>query len=163
MIILAIETLIILICVMIFSTLIIDEKRKRKRELRSIKMKGFWEGGDRRKDERLNVILEVKYSIGQITVASKTSKTKDISTKGICLLLDEKIEKMTPLRLEIKVPDQNRLIKGMGEIVWADEAIEDGKHSAKRLFNTGIKISNFREADEKRFFDFIYSLKHQKR
>ena len=91
MIIFAIEALIIFICAMIFSTLIIDEKKKRRRELRAVKLMGFWDGRDRRRDERLNVILEVKYSVGQITVVSKTSKTKDISTRGIRLLLDENI------------------------------------------------------------------------
>jgi len=163
MIVLAIEGLIIFICAMIFSTLVIDERKKRKRELRSIRLKGFWDGGDRRRDERLNAILEVKYSIGRNSVTSKTSTSRDISTRGIRLLLDEKIDKTTPLKLEIKLPVQSRLIRTSGEVVWSEEAIEDEKHSAKRLFNTGIKISRFREADEKRLFDFIRSLQSQKR
>ncbi len=155
MIILAIEGLIILICVMIFSTLIIDEKKNRKRGMRAVKLKGFWNGSDRRTTDRLNITLEVKYFINARVT---TSKSMDISTKGIRLLLDEKIEKTTPLGLEIKIPDQSRLIKAAGEVVWAEESIEDEKIAAKRLFNTGIKFSKFQAADEKRLFDFIYSL-----
>lgn len=155
MILLAIEGLIILICVMIFSTLIIDEKKNRERGMRAVKLKGFWDGSDRRTTDRLDITLEVKYFINtRIT----TSKSADISTKGIRLLLDEKIEKTTPLRLEIKIPDQSRLIKAAGEVVWAEESIEDKKIAAKRLFNTGIKFSKFQATDEKRLFDFIYSL-----
>ena len=153
--ILAIEGLIILICVMIFSTLIIDEKKNRKRGMRAVKLEGFWDGSDRRTVERLNITLEVKYFINE---RISISKSADISTKGIRLLLDEKIEKTTPLRLEIKIPDQSRLIRADGEVVWAKESIGDEKIAAKRLFNTGIKFSKFREdTDEKRLFDFIYS------
>jgi c-di-GMP-binding flagellar brake protein YcgR len=162
MIILAIEGLIIWICIMIFSTLILDEKKKRARQLRTIRLSGYWDGPERREDERLNATLEVKYLVSKNRAAPKISQSKDISSKGIKLLLDEKIDKQTPLALEIKVPDQNRIIKASGEVVWAEEAIEDERRSAKRLFNTGIRISSFREADEKILFDFIRSLKAQK-
>ena len=155
MIVLAIEGLIIFICIMIFSTLIIDEKKNRKRGMHVVKLKGFWDGPDRRSVDRLNITLEVKYFIN---AKIATSKSADISTKGIRLLLDEKIEKTTSLRLEIKIPDQNRLIKVVGEVVWTEESGGDEKIAAKRLFNTGIKFSKFREnTDEKRLFDFIYS------
>ncbi|UCD55538.1 MAG: PilZ domain-containing protein [Candidatus Omnitrophota bacterium] len=153
--ILAIESLIILICVMIFSTLIIDEKKHRRREMRAVKLKGFWDGSERRTVDRLNVTLEVKYSVNAKVVISKSA---DISTKGIRILLDEKIEKTTPLRLEIKIPNQNRIIKADGEVVWSEESIEDEKIAAKRLFNTGIKFSSFQNADEKKLFDFIYNI-----
>jgi len=153
--ILAIEGLIILICVMIFSTLIIDEKKNRKRGMRAVRLKGFWDGGNRRTVDRLNITLEVKYFINARVI---TSKSRDISTKGIRLLLDEKIEKTTSLRLEIKIPDQSRLIKVVGEVVWTEESGGDEKIAAKRLFNTGIKFSKFRgNTDEKRLFDFIHS------
>ncbi|MEE9500139.1 MAG: PilZ domain-containing protein [Candidatus Omnitrophota bacterium] len=156
MMILVIEGLIILICVMIFSTLIIDEKKKRKREMRAVKLNGFWDGANRRSVERLNITLEVQYFIN---AKIATSKSADISTKGIRLLLDEKIEKTTPLRLEIKIPNQSHLIRANGEVVWAKESTTDEKTVAKRLFNTGIKFSKFREyTDEKRLFDFIHSI-----
>lgn len=159
MIIFLIEILSVFICAMIFSTIIIDERKSKRRALRVVKLDGFWNGEDRRANDRLNVALEVKYCINTKLV---TTKSMDISTKGIRLLLDEKIERMTPVQLEIKIPAQNRLIKATGEVVWAKELREREKTSAKRLFNTGIKLFKFQNAGEKKLFDFIYSLRAQK-
>ena len=158
MIILFIEILIVCILAMTLSTVIFDERKSRKRSMRIIKLKGYWDGSERRSIDRMNVTLEVKYAVNGSTVGTKGV---DISTKGIRLILDEKFEKNTPLRLEIRLPDQTRLIKASGDVVWANESLEDEKIAAKRLFNTGIQFSRFHANDEKRLFDFIHGLPPQ--
>ena len=125
-----------------------------------VKLKGYWDGGERRSTERLNILLEVKYFENG---NSSYAKSADISEKGVRLLLDEKLEENTPLRLEIKLPGQNHLIKTHSRVVWSREAPEDEKFSAKRLFNTGLKFVQFQGDDEKKLFDFIYNLQPQKR
>lgn len=151
--ILFIEVLIIIILVMIFSTLIIDQRKNRVKEMHLVRLKGYWSGSERRTVDRLNTILEVRYSVNGKPVEVKSV---DISTKGIRLLLDEKFEKGTPLRLAIKLPDQDQLIRANGAVVWAEESLEDEKNSEKRLFNTGIKFNRLGIDAEKRLFDFIY-------
>ena len=150
-----IELLIIAILIMTLSTLIFDERKNRLRDMRVVKLKGYWEGDERRSVGRFNVNLEVKYFTNGIPIYSKSA---DISTKGIRLLLDEKIQKNTPLRLEIKLPNQRRMIKATGEVVWSAESEEDKDLSAKRLFNTGIKFSKFRDDNKKTLFDFVRAL-----
>lgn len=160
MIILFIEILAIFIFGLILATIIIDERNRWTRNFRLVKLKGYWDGSERRSVERLNINLETRYIIN-----GKTQETKsmDISTKGIRLLLDERLEKNTPLRLEIKLPKENHLIKVNGEVVWTREAIENEKNSTKRLFNTGIQFLKFRNGqDEKRLFNFIYGLQTDK-
>ena len=159
MIVLFIELLIILILAMIFSMLILDQRRNHAREMRIIKLKGYWNGSERRSVNRLNVALKVKYATNGVV---NNAESLDISTKGVRLLLDERIEKGTPLRLEIKIPDQDRLVKARGEVVWAGDSTTDESNPAKRLFNTGIKFSKVQNANEKRLFDFIYGLEPQK-
>ncbi|GAG39662.1 unnamed protein product [marine sediment metagenome] len=159
MIILFIEVLIIIVLAMMFSTLLIDQRKNRAREMRVIKLKGYWDGGERRSTDRLNLSLEVKYSLNGKT---DDVKTVDISAKGIRLLMDEKIEKGTAMRLDIKLPGQKRLVKASAAVVWTAESKEDEKFSAKRLFNTGIKFHSFQKNGEKQLFDFIYSLQPQK-
>ncbi|MGB2705652.1 MAG: PilZ domain-containing protein [Candidatus Omnitrophota bacterium] len=160
MLILFIELLIIVILVMIFSMLIVDDRRNRTRGMHLVKLKGYWDGAERRSVDRLNISLQVKYFENGTAQAVKSA---DISLGGIRLLLDEKIEKGTPLRVEIKLPDESSLIKARGKVVWAEESQEDEKTYLKRLFNTGIKFSKFQDSDDRRLFDFIRNLQAQKR
>lgn len=158
MIILLIEALCIVILAMILSTLIFDERKKRSQDLRLIKLEGYWDGRERRNAERLNVSLAVKYCENGKCVAAKSV---DISASGIRLLLDEKIGEGTPLKLEIKLPEEKNNIKTRGEVVWAKEVSEENL-PGKRLFNTGIKFSNSQEADEKKLFNFIQGAQQEK-
>jgi len=158
-IILCIEILIIAILAIIFSTVVVDEKRNRQRGMRSVKLKGYWDGDDRRSVNRLNVSLQVKYFANGTALATQSA---DISVRGIRLLLDEKIEKGIPLRMEIKLPDDDCLIKASGEVVWTEESREDEKKSVKRLFNTGIKFSGFQGSGGRKLLDFIQTLRSKK-
>ena len=156
MVILGIEILCVLILAMILSTTLADEKIKRTKDLRPVKLRGYWEGDERRTAKRLDVSLEVKYYIdGKLA----NVKSVDVSTKGIRLILDEKLEEGVGLRLEIRVPKHTHIIKATGEIVWSKEAVEDEKGQVKRLFNTGIKFLKFNRGDEAELFDFIHSFK----
>lgn len=127
--------------------------------MRLVKVKGYWDGSNRRSVDRYNITLKVKYYANGTPLAGHAS---DISTKGIKLLLDEKFEKGSLLRLEISLPNQPHIIRASGEVMWTEEATEDEKLSSKRLFNTGIKFSRFHNLDDKKLFDFIYGLQPQK-
>lgn len=159
MILLLIQALIVIILAMTLSTVIADERKNRKRNMRSVKLKGFWSGAERRSVDRYNVSLLVKYYMNGTAL---DVKAKDISSRGIRLLLDEKIENGTSLRLEISLPGKDGVLKGRGKVVWVEEAKEDEATSPKRLFNTGIKFVWFRDSDGKKLFDFIYGLPSRK-
>lgn len=157
--ILVIEVLSVIILAMMLWTVFIDEKRSRRRDMRVVKLKGFWDGGERRSTDRMSVTLGVKcFRNGK----SNNVESVDISAKGIRLLLDEKFEKGLPLRLEIKLPDQEKFIRAKGDVVWSNEATDGDRDPVKRLFNTGIKFSSFYDTDEKRLFDFIYRTQPEK-
>jgi c-di-GMP-binding flagellar brake protein YcgR len=158
MVIFGIEILCVFVLAMILSTVLLEERKRQRQGMRPVRLEGYWKGDERRGSERLNVSLEVKYFINGKTA---NVKSMDISASGIRLTLDEKMERGTILRLEIKMPGQNRIIKASGEIVWSKEAAEEGK-ATKRLFNTGIKFLKLGKNDEKKLFDFIYSVKPQK-
>ena len=155
MVLLLIEFLIIVILIMTFSILVIDERRARSRSLHPVKLKGYWRGKERRSVERMDVSLEVKYSING---KSNSGKSVDISTRGLRLLLDEKIETGSPIHLEIRIPGHKRLIRTGGEIVWTAESKKDSTDIGKRFFNTGIKFYKFHNHDDKKLFDFIENI-----
>ncbi len=155
MIILFIELLAVSILVMVFTALTLDERKKRSDEMQLVKLKGYWDGGERRSTDRLNIALRVRYATKENT---KETQSMDVSSKGVRLLLEERLSKGYPLLLEIKLPDNARLIRIDGAVVWTSEAIEDEKNSQKRLFNTGIQFHRFHGASEKILFDFVHNL-----
>ncbi len=156
MLLILLEGLCVFVLVMILISILMDERKRRERDTHLVKLKGYWDGGNRRSSDRLNVALEVKYSVNGKTFGTKSM---DISTKGIRLLLDEKFEKGTCLLLEIHLPNQEHIVKTNGEIVWINESAEDEATSPKRLFNTGIKFFDFHPCEEKRLFEFVSDLK----
>jgi len=143
---------------MTFSAVAIEERKRRKHDMRRVKLKGYWDGQDRRGSNRLDASLAVKYFIngrfGRV-------RSVDISLKGIKLTLDEKMEKGTLLRLEIKLSENGRIVRGTGKIVWSKESQEDHKESQKRFFSTGIRFIRFEKNSEKELFDFIHQLQSQ--
>ena len=154
--ILIIELLVITILIMIMITLVIDETTIRKRAKHLVRLKRYWDGKERRRVSRHNVTLDVNYSINH---AFKNTKTKDISTKGLGLLLEEKFEKKTPISLEIKIENTKEPIKAKARVMWSREAVEDEKYSPKRLFNTGLKFLRFTDpAHEKKLFEYVKTM-----
>lgn len=154
--IIVIEILLITILVMIMFTVVIDESNHRKRAKHLVKLKEYWNGKERRLVERYDVILDVNYSINH---NFKNSKSKDISTRGLGLILEEKLERQTPLSVEIKIDGGKESIKAKASVMWSKEAVDEEKYSSKRLFETGIKFIHFADtAHEKRLFDYIRSV-----
>ena len=154
--IIVIEILLITILAMIMLTIIIDEANHRKRVKHMVKLKEYWDGKERRVVGRYNVTLDVNYSINH---NFRNSKSKDISTRGLGLILEEKFERRTPLSVEIKIDDGKESVKAKASVMWSKEAVEEEKYSSKRLFETGIKFTRFADtAHEKRLFDYIRSL-----
>ena len=154
-----VELLIILVLLMTIVTLVFDEINHRKRAKHLVKIKEYWNGSERRRVERYNATLDVSYSINH---KLKNSKTKDISTHGLGLILEEKLERKTPLLIEIKIDGVKDPIKAKAHVMWSKEAIEDEKYSPKRLFLTGIKFSRFSDSpQEKKLFDYIRTLEKE--
>jgi len=155
MIIFTIEALCVIVLCLILVAIIFDDRKNRNHAMRLIKLKGYWDGGERRSTERLNISLPIRYGAGgNITV----SKSADLSERGVRLLLEERLEIGAPLTLEIQLPNVSRPVKATGEVAWVQEALEDKKAPAKRLFNTGIRLRKFHNSDGEKLFEFIHSL-----
>ena len=137
---------------MILACLFTDEKKNRLNNMRIVKLRGYWDGSERRSVERFDIDLPVRYYLNGNSVSAKGA---DISTKGIRLLLDEKFKKDTHLKLEIKLNGHSHLVRARGRVAWSSEALEESKKAERRLFNTGIKFSSFHDGGEKELFDFI--------
>ena len=151
MIIFLIEALCIIILAITLSTLIWDEKLAHRRNMELVKLRGFWDGDERRSTDRLNISLEVHY---KTTGRQVSSKSTDISEKGIRLVLDRRFETGTPLTMAIRIPDRDHIVKTTGSVVWVIKNV-DRKNPFKRLFNTGIKFHKFHDSGEEKLFSFL--------
>ncbi|MBN1354140.1 MAG: PilZ domain-containing protein [Candidatus Omnitrophica bacterium] len=152
MLLLVVELLTAVILIMILSTVIIDERKRSEAEIKPVKVKGYWDGKNRRSADRLNVALGVKYAING---KMHNARSVDISTTGIRLVLHEKFEKGMPIRMEIKIPEHKHHIKAHGEIIWSNEASGEDSVPSKRSFNTGIKFYKIQPGDEEKLFAYI--------
>jgi len=157
---LTVELLFFAILIMIFSTVINDEIYRRRRASHLVKLKSYWEGKDRRLVERHKANLDVKYSINH---DFKGAKTRDVSTCGIGLILDEKFKGNAVLKVEIKLDDEYDPIIARARVMWPKE-LHEAQNSPKRLFDTGLKFIKFYNASqEKRLFDYIRELENSSR
>ena len=95
---------------------------------------------ERRKFVRLKAIVEVKYVVigkpGQMKVFSK-----NVSAGGLCILMEERLDKDTPLQLHIKIPDLKEPIRALGRVVWQQESDQPGK------LNTGVEFVGISDFD----------------
>ena len=153
---LIIAILCITILILTLTAILADERKKQRSAMRPVRLKGYWDRANRRCAERLNISLDVKHLIDG---RSANTKSVDISSSGIRLLMDERAGAGAVLHLEIKIPDRNRIVKLRGEAIWSKESIEDEKGSAKRLFTTGIKFVKSSSDAKKELFDFIHRQK----
>lgn len=89
-------------------------------------------GSERRKYKRIDLVTEVKYAVLKPTL-SQSGLIKNISEKGLCLLLDEKLNVGDILWLEFSLPEEKpEYIKALAEVRWQKEE--------KDKFLTGVKF-----------------------
>ena len=96
---------------------------------------------DKRFYPRLDIVLDVDYRIKEQGGEFKQAKTKNISLRGMKLLLQDNLVSGTTLELVIKSPTHKSSCSAVGKVVWIKRAEENEGYAA------GIKFSeiNFTE------------------
>ena len=103
---------------------------------------------DKRKFQRFNLGVLVRYRRLESLTTPKLSQTEDMSEAGIRLTLPEYIEPETRLELTIHIPSQERPIMTIGRVVWVKS------EPFNKRFTTGIQLTYIREKDKERFYQF---------
>ena len=106
----------LLLLFLILATLVMQERRLGVAKTSSGKMRGYWDGQERRKDVRINTALAAKYSVEPITQSKTKTVSKNISMGGILLELSEKLFPPTQVLLDIFLPNENSPIAAKGEV-----------------------------------------------
>ena len=149
------EILVVAVLALIAVTLVMDERSHMRRQKRIVKLKSYWDGVNRRSVVRHSVSLEVNYKVQD---GVRLSRTRDISTHGIGLVLEEKYARRTIMDVEIKLDDRGPL-RARARVMWSRESVEDEEPGHKRLFHTGLKFIKFQSpGHEKKLFDYIRTI-----
>lgn len=105
---------------------------------------------DRRRCERLETELDVKYNLIPSLKPDFSTNTRNISRSGISILVYEILPKGSLIDMEVSVPDSKEAIKLRGKVAWCEgcSGPERSDKEGKRTFISGIE---FMDTDKKQW------------
>ena len=110
---------------------------------------------ERRRFVRLSTSVKVEYAVIGKYSEGVSSATKNISLGGICLFLDNIVDKGTILELKIFVLKEVNPIKAMGKVVWIEEFVL-GEADKRKHIEAGIEFTQIPDADRERLSQYIF-------
>jgi c-di-GMP-binding flagellar brake protein YcgR len=124
------------------------------------KVEGFYSGGsERRKSERFDAELDVKYSVLKSSPASLRTNIKNISESGVAVLLYEILPKNSVVDMDIALPEKKENVKIKGRVAWCDDrnGPERFDKDGRRTFIAGIEFVETDEKQKNRIVSYINS------
>ena len=95
---------------------------------------------ERRRFPRLPLKVNVKYDVLKgLPLRAKETQSKNISIGGICLVVPEKINIGTLLRLKLSLKGETSYITVKGKVVWVEEFSVDSTSDYK-AYDCGIEF-----------------------
>lgn len=111
---------------------------------------------ERRRCARLNVVLDVRYTVlAEKILPQVRVKTSNISMGGLRITTHQLLKIGTNLNLEIYLTEGDEPIIVKGYVVWQNKA-------SNKDYETGIRIENLKDSDKKRFSDFVFHQMYQR-
>lgn len=158
MLLISVEVLALAILLLTLLALFLHEKRLKTEKSASGKMTEYWNGGERRQSIRIAKILQTRYTVPKNTSSKMNSFSKNISSGGILLQVNEKLGRSAILVLEILLPDNEKPVNAEGEVVWVTE-ITTPDEEGRRIFDTGVRFTSMQPKDKDRLEELLRNLK----
>lgn len=112
---------------------------------------------ERRKYVRLNVCLDVSYTIEGREGSYYKSITRNISPNGARFAVIEQLPKGTVLCINIKIPTRTEPIPVKARIVWSKK--EDIKQ--KDMYDTGLEFIQISDEGKRDFLQYLCNLMYE--
>lgn len=113
---------------------------------------------EKRRFIRFEIALKVNYAIQSEPKIEKTGTTKDVSSGGMQLLTEEKLEPGNRLGLKMFIPEALNPAHLNGIVLWSKE-IPSGK---KASYSAGIEFGDIEEDNKNTFLKFLCDLMYRK-
>lgn len=105
---------------------------------------------ERRRQPRINTAMSVQYrGIRQANDSVVNAISRDISTGGVCLLVNEFISVFTRLVLEIAIPSAPKPVRVVSKIAWIR------KRPYGEQYEVGAQFMDISEEDKRGVFGFV--------
>lgn len=116
-----------------------------------------WDGLNRRQFPRANYPCMVTLWLGDEEKEIFLTHTENVSIAGICLILNQRLERMAEVCLELDLLDLKDHVKCRGKVMWVVEC--KGKGAGGPLsYDTGIEFLDIEESDRNRIHTIIKQL-----
>ena len=112
---------------------------------------------ERRRYVRLNIALEITYSLpGAAEIQYKTF-TKDISPNGARFTIEKEMPKGSVVDLKIKIPTADQIIPVKAKIVW----FRKDSQADKNTYDCGLEFISIPQDSTTIFFQYLCSLMYE--
>ena len=148
-------TLILLVLIMML--LWKEERAFRKRLTYGLASK-YWTLRERRRYIRFDDEIKIRYNLVRGSQDSCTTKTFNISKKGLCLVTYEKLKKKSYLALELEFPGFLKPVKLVGQVAWLKE-LKNEDALGRRRFYVGLTFSKIKPEYEAILLTHLNTLK----
>lgn len=112
---------------------------------------------ERRKFIRLQISVEVKYSLLKLEPHQQLATSKNIGSGGICIMADDPLKLGNLLKLEIILPQDPPVIFAVGKVVWTKSFSILGEE--RNRYEVGIQFLDIGEKDQVRIKKYVFSLR----
>lgn len=153
--------LFIFIAVLLFIIYILssqeEKKAKSKYESRGKLEEYCVNEKDRRRCQRFNTTLDVKYKLLKSSRSNPTTSSKNISESGIGILTYEIIPKGSLMEMEIAIPNHKEPLRIKGKAAWCEggEGEEQFDKDRKRVFLIGVEFFETDKDQRSKLVDYI--------
>jgi c-di-GMP-binding flagellar brake protein YcgR len=152
---LLIELIVIVVLISALAALFMDEIGVKKSTIPCGIVREYWDGEERRRTMRVGTKLVVRYSTEKKLRTKLNGKMKDISRKGMRLIVNEKLSDETLLFLEFTIPESEEIVLADGKVIWTSGDFDERDPSGKRVFQTGVQFINIKPEDDARLTAYI--------
>ena len=115
--------------------------------------KGMWNGIDRRKfprvEYRCNIVINT--NSGEKSISTKT---ENIGSGGVCVLLDDDLGLFQGVALEIFENELAQPIRSRGTVVWVVKKQENPR-ATEHIYDTGIEFVDMEFGDRERLIKLV--------
>lgn len=119
---------------------------------------------ERRKCERFDTELDLKYNLLPPNNAAFSTNARNISKTGISILVYEILPKDSLIDMEISLPNSKEIIKLRGKVAWCEgrDGPERIDKSGRRTFTVGIEFVDTGTKEQSSLTEYIHKHLSQK-
>lgn len=114
-----------------------------------------WQGMNKRAFPRVNVACDISIDSPEVNLIK--SKTENLGAGGVCVILDDELDKFSTVHLQIALTQDAFPLKCDGRIVWLVRSKRIGLESSVVKYDTGIEFMNISDTDRERIDRFIHN------